>query len=331
MKYLFCGLGSIGKRHLNNLLSIGEKDIIAYRKFGYKKSDLNHSIKVYNDLDDALNEKPDAAFITNPTSEHIPISLKVARAKCHLFIEKPLSSSYAGIPELNKICHKNKLITMMGFMLRFHPAVQKIKQIIEKKEIGDILYARLIAGDYLPNWHPWEDYRKGYAANKNLGGGPINTISHELDLVSFFFGMPKSVFALEGKQTPLKLTTEHSADILAKYKNGLTTHIRLDYHLYPAQRQWEVYGTKGRVNFDFYTNIITINIGEKKNKEFRLQEINFSKSFKVNDLYIEELKHFINTIKSKQNYIVTLKDGINNLKIILACHKSIENKTIIYL
>ena len=127
MKFLIAGYGSIGKRHLKNILSNSNSKIIIYSK----RKDLSNlekkNIKVSNSLDKCLDENPNAALITNETSNHIPISKKLAQAGLDLFIEKPLSNSLKSVSDVIKITKNKKLMTLMGCNLRFHDCIKKIK------------------------------------------------------------------------------------------------------------------------------------------------------------------------------------------------------------
>jgi predicted dehydrogenase len=238
MKFLFCGLGSIGQRHLNNLISLGEKDVIAFRN--KKTSLLNNQIKIptYDSLEEALKQKPDVAFITNPSIFHISYALKLANKGCHLFIEKPLATENIRLNELEKITKDRNLVVSVGFMMRFHPAVKQIKKWLNDKIIGFPITVRMSCSEYLPLWHPWENYERSYAGKKKLGGGPINTLSHEIDLVNYFFGKPESLFALESMESTLKISTEHAVEILFQYKDKLLVEVHLDYLQNPPKRTW---------------------------------------------------------------------------------------------
>ena len=179
MKVLFVGLGSIGQRHLRNLrrLKGDSVEIIAYR-VQRKVPVLNDSLQVekgtdlakkygileFDDLNEALNEKPDIAFITNPTSQHVETAFKAAQAGCHLFIEKPLGSSMEGVEELVKLVKSKKLVVTVAYQLRFHPGLKQVHRWLQEKRIGKLISASLRQGEYLPNSHPYEDYRVGYAA-----------------------------------------------------------------------------------------------------------------------------------------------------------------------
>ena len=188
MKILICGVGSIGERHINNLLSLGYTDIILYRTSNSELRSLSGDFEVYDSLDEALSQKPAIAFVTNPTSLHLNTAIKCASAGCNLFVEKPLSHNIKNVDTLNQILIKKDLVCMTGFMYRYHPLIKKMKEIITSKTLGDLIWIRSSWGEYLPDWHPWEDYRTGYAAQDKLGGGPTATLSHDLDLAIWFSG-----------------------------------------------------------------------------------------------------------------------------------------------
>jgi len=116
MKFLFVGCGSIGRRHIKNLKQLTDCEILAYRvrKESLGDFEKEHAIKTYDDLDAALNEKPDAVFITNPTSLHLSTAQKAAEQGCHLFIEKPLSHTIENVDEFIQLCSDKKLIVMLG-------------------------------------------------------------------------------------------------------------------------------------------------------------------------------------------------------------------------
>ncbi|MCL4338829.1 Gfo/Idh/MocA family oxidoreductase [Patescibacteria group bacterium] len=329
MKFLFCGLGSIGQQHLNNLLKMGEKDIIAYRTTTQPLRFVRQEIKTFSDFGDAIKQKPDVAFITNPSSLHIDLANKLAQADCHLFIEKPLSDSTEGVKKLQEIVRQKELIVQIGFMHRYHPAFIRIKKILKNKIIGNPVYSRVIWGEFLPNWHPWENYKKSYAANKELGGGPINTLCHDLDILYWYFGLPTCVIALNGKKSLTGVNTEDNVEILMKYSSNTLAEIHLDYILDPPKRYWEIVGDKGRIELDFFANKLYIFNKNKKEDQPRKQVIDYSKGFNRNNMFYDEVKEFIDKVKNKKHPSISLEDGIANLRLLLATHDSIKYKRII--
>ncbi|MEK7495067.1 MAG: Gfo/Idh/MocA family oxidoreductase [Patescibacteria group bacterium] len=325
MKYLFCGLGSIGQRHLNNLRLLNERDIIAFRNIKSLLQNNQIQIPSYRSLEEAIKQKPDVAFITNPSIFHIPYALKLAKSSCHLFIEKPLSIDNAGLNELTKIAEDKKLIVAVGFMMRFHPAVIQIKKWLNDKLIGFSITVRMNCSEYLPLWHPKENYKNSYAGQQKLGGGPINTLSHEIDLVNYFFGKPESLFAMESRKSSLNISTEHAVEILFQYRDKLLVEVHLDYLQNPPKRTWEIVGDNGKIEFDYYSNELKLCVMDKKTLEYKITKIEYKNNFERNDMFKDELSDFISSIKNNRIPKVSLKDGIVNTKLLIAIHQSIKS------
>ena len=329
MKFLFCGLGSIGERHLSNLLSLGETEISAYRKTHVPLRTITQKIKTYNTLSEAIKQKPQAAFITNPSALHIPLALQLAKSNCHLFIEKPLSTTMENLKKLERIVKNKKLIVQVGFMMRYHPAMKQIKKWLQEGIIGDPVCARVCWGEYLPSWHPWENYKNSYSAKTNLGGGPIFTLCHDVDLMSWFFGKPKTVYALANKNSSLDIPTEHCAEIVFQYKRKLIVEIHLDYLQLPPKRSWEIIGSKGRIELDYYKNLLKLYIVNSDRLTFQETSKEYSDTFERNDMFFEEVKSFIDALNEKKEPEISLRDGINNVELLTAIHSSIKSKSVV--
>jgi predicted dehydrogenase len=161
MKFLIAGLGSIGRRHLRNLLALGERDILLYRTHRSTLPDDEFAgLPVETDLSTALASGVGAVIISNPTALHLEVAIPAAQAGCHLLIEKPISHSLDGIQQLQLAAKASGTRTLVGFQFRFHPGLQRIAQLLQEGAIGKPVSARAFWGEYLPGWHPWEDYRQ---------------------------------------------------------------------------------------------------------------------------------------------------------------------------
>ena len=326
MKYLFAGLGSIGQRHLTNLRTITDEPILAYRTTSTNLNKLNQqNITTYTNLNQALSENPDVTFITNPTTEHLPIAIKAAQQGSHLFIEKPISHNLEQIDQLFSLTKTNNKLCFVGFNMRFHPNLIKIKELLKKKIIGKVLFSRIQVGQYLPNWHPEEDYRKSYSAKKELGGGVVLTLIHEIDYAYWLFGEIKEVTAFTEKLSSLEIDVEDTAAIIMKTRNNSLIEVHLDYLQNPPVRNCEVIGEKGKIVWDYFTNEVKLYTNESE------QWITFKEEFERNDMYKKELGHFLNCIKNNQQPAITPKEIKDVMLIIEAIKKSANEKRTIIL
>ena len=328
MKYLFIGLGSIGQRHLKNLRDTTKEPIIAYRTNTKNIEELNkkYNIESYTDLNEAFEEKPDVVFITNPTSLHIPVALKAAKNNCHIFIEKPISHDLAQVDKLFSITEKNNKICFVGLNYRFHPNLIKIKQLLDENKIGKVLFVRIQAGQYLPDWHPGEDYKKGCSARKDLGGGIILTLIHEIDYAYWLFGEIDSVLAQTEKLSSLKIDVEDVAAMILKTKNNAIIELHLDYLQKPAARTMEIIGEKGTINWDYFKNDVKLFLN-KENRWITYEE----KSFGRNDMYLDELKHFLKCINGEEKQKIANKDVEDVMNIVKAIKQSSREERKIYI
>lgn len=322
-KILVVGYGSVGKRHVNNLLLNKNLEIIICTK--QRNLEFPNNVKIYNSLNEALREKPEIGFITNETSYHIPIAKKLAYYGLDLFIEKPLSNSFSGVDYLLKTVKKNRLITQMGCNFRFHPCLQKMKSIIDSGKLGRILSVQVESGSYLPDWHPYEDYRRSYAARKDLGGGIVLTCIHEIDYLYWFFGDVKEVFSMTGKFSDLHTTAEDMSAIILKFKKNIIAEVHLDYFQRPDFKRCKIKGTNGIIQWDSDSNEV------KFYNKYRKKWIQIIKitNFQRNQMFIDEIEHFIKCVNSRKSTINDVRQGVDTLEICLAIKKSSKLKKLV--
>ena len=304
MKALFVGLGSIGQRHLRNLRRIlPEIEVLAvrYARNSPALTDTNEVLpendlqRHYNlteieSLEEALSLKPELVFVTNPSSLHCTVAMKALNAGAYIFIEKPISDSWDGINDLLNHANSKKRI-YVGFQYRFHPALNLINSLIQENVIGNLVGARLMNGEYMPGWHPYEDYRNSYAARKELGGGALVTQIHDFDYAIWLLGMPKLISAVGGHLSSLEVDVEDSVQILMNTPhNGrnLPVSISLDYLHWPPKRGITIVGEDGTICCDLVKNIVILN-----NRLTQSSETYNFEQFDRNQMFIDELKNFL--------------------------------------
>ena len=314
-RVLISGLGSIGRRHLANLESLGVREI-AYHRSG--KSTIEAPLPdnpSFQDLDQALSEfEPDVVFVCGPSHTHLAVALKAADTGAHLFIEKPLSNSIDNVAQLKKKSTESGCLVMVGYMTRFHPILSEIKQRIAGDQIGKLIHIRSQWGEYVPDWHPWEDYRQTYAARQDMGGGPALTLSHEIDMALWFMGEVKTVQGLSNMHSNLEIDTEHGIDLLIGGTSGATANIHLDFYQRPPARDTEFVGTDGSIKFDYYRSRAEV-FGREKPEPVEI--IDISDSFERNNMFVSEIVYFFECIADNVTPIPGLAEGIAALDVAL--------------
>jgi predicted dehydrogenase len=337
VKILVTGLGSIGQRHVRNLRTLlgDELDLIAYRVrrtspvigadlSAEANGDLEsaYGIRAFDDLDDALAEGPDAVLVTNPNSLHIPVALAAARAGRPLFIEKPVSHDLDGVEELIEEVERRDLTCLVAYQLRFHPGFRLLAELLEQRWFGKLLGARIEFGEHLPDWHPYEDYRQLHVARSDQGGGVLLAQIHDLDLVYALFGMPARVFAVGGKLSSLDVDVEDTASML--FDCGFPVHVHQDFVQRPSVRTYELIGEDGKAVWDYYAGTVTL-LRADAQPEVR------SVAVERNDLFLEELRHFLACLNGAERPVVDLRAGVDSLRIALAAKRSLETGEVVTL
>jgi predicted dehydrogenase len=322
MKFLIAGLGSIGRRHLHNLLALGERDICLYRT---RQSTLPDSelegFLVDTSLEAALDRRPDAVIVANPTALHLDTAIPAARAGCHLLLEKPISHSMDRIPDLQAAVQEGGRQVLVGFQLRFHPGLQAADRLLQSGAVGRPVSIRAHWGEYLPGWHPWEDYRAGYSARPELGGGVVLTLSHPLDYLGWLFGGVRSLWAFTGALGDLGLQVEDTAEIGLQFSNGILGSVHLDYNQRPPVHSLEVIGTHGTLRWDNASGAVRLYNAVQSS----WQDYPPPGGFERNDLFLAEMRHFIQVVRGEEAPLCSLEAGIQAQRLALAALHSAQS------
>src|SRR5260370_445438 len=221
MRALVVGLGSIGRRHARNWAALGLGPVAVGRQTNAPQPEpLGIDVREVTDLDTALADQPDVVLVTNPTSLHVETACKALQAGAHVFVEKPISHVLTGVADLIQEAERRHKVLMVGYNLRFHPGLIRFKELLEQGAVGTPVSARAEAGEYLPDWHPWEDYRASYSGRADLGGGALLTFSHELDSLCWVLGAPSRVTGMAAHASSLELDTEAPAELVLPFHSG---------------------------------------------------------------------------------------------------------------
>lgn len=335
-RYLFVGLGSIGQRHLRNLRALlGEgADIAAFRVRG-EPDVLNDALEIvagqslvsqyriteFTDLDAALAWGPEVVFVTNPTSLHVDTALVAARAGCHLFIEKPLGHDLERVPELEAEIQERDLVALVAYQLRHHPAFRRLEQWLTDGMLGQLYSVHVEVGEHLPGFHPYEDYRRSYAARSDLGGGVTLTLIHEIDLIHALFGTPTRVMSVGGRVSTLELDVEDLSNSIFDYapRPGAPRVVALhqDFLSRPRRRRFRISAEGGQVEWDLIAGTLDY-IDASGSAVFHESYGNLPR----NALFMSELTHFLGCIQRRTRPLVTVRDGARSLGMALGVLES---------
>jgi len=310
MHLLVIGSGSIGRRHARNLKNLGAHITL----FDVNRALLLATCKDGGytpcmDLERYINtEKPDAAFICTPNHLHIPVARKLVDKGIDIFIEKPLSDTRDGIDDLICAVRQKKCIAMVGFMLRFEPGLAIIKERVRPENIA---FARLEFGSHMPLWRKGVDYRTVYSANRSMGGGTILDDTHELDYACWLFGYPKTVRCSFGRFSSFEIDVEDTAMITYEYPDKLVS-IHSDYLQRKYSRHCKICDREGYTIEWTFGN--SVRISDVSGDHI----ISYADTFDVNQLYVDEVRYFIDCIRNRTRPESDIENGYEILKMALA-------------
>jgi predicted dehydrogenase len=250
-RILCISLGSIGKRHLRNARALlPQAHIAVWRQHTAADGVVPEGAdEVAGSLQAALDFAPDAVLVSSPASEHIANARPFAQRHVPMFLEKPLAARGSDLGDFPALCRDSRGFTMVGYVLRFLPALHAIRQHLADDLLGQVHTARVEVGQYLPDWRPGSDYREGVSGQDKLGGGALLELSHEIDYATWLFGWPQSLQCSRARLSPLEIDVEDSAHLLLEYADKRVS-VQLDFLQRVANMAVQIVGSKGTLAAD---------------------------------------------------------------------------------
>ena len=318
MNVLVVGTGSIGARHLDNLIELGHTVYATDSSEANLAKVADRAAGTFATLDEALDTaKPDAAFICTFSNAHVESALACANTGCHVFVEKPLSVSTDGVDELVRVIDDRKLVSMVGCNMRFHPAFQAIKAALsENPSLERPLWAQLEFGYFLPLAKC--DYESGYQANRSLGGNLIFDSIHELDCAVWYLGEPRRVVCTRSVVSDLKMDTEDCVDMIVKFASGAVANIHMDYLQHGYTRRQKVVCSGGTVVWDF----TTARLGTITDSSSDWAWTDLPVEIYYNAMYVDEARHFLDCVSAGRETLNSVPASLPVLNLALAADRS---------
>jgi predicted dehydrogenase len=213
-------------------------------------------------------------------------------------VEKPLFDKYKKIPP-----NKFKEV-YVGYNLRFHPIIHKLIDILVKEAI---ISCSVYVGKYLPFWRPKTDYKKSYSAKKNLGGGVLRDLSHELDYLNLLLGGFRRVTAIGGHFSNLNIETDDVFSLLAETKKCPVVNLEMNYVDRLGRRQILINTDRHTYKADFFNNELYVD--EKLLKKFSLSR---------NYTYERQHKAVLGSSNKEKKLLCSLTKGLEVMRLIVA-------------
>ncbi len=325
---LIVGSGSVGKRHARNLSAMGCRISCIDPKPGRQK-ELSAEIPVeatYDNMKQASQNKSDfGVVICSPPLYHVEQTLTAIGWQLPILLEKPISPDLKSALKLADRVKKGKIPLLLGYTWRWWKPLKRVRQLLAKKHIGKLLYVQFVMSAHLADWHPWENYKDFFMASKSLGGGALLDESHWVDLMIWFFGMPKSVFARIEKISNLKIETDDNVNMFIEYPKGLRVSIHLDLFGRPHEKYISFVGEKGTLRWSADPN--QISIGRQMTHSWK----KIPYACERNDMFVDVAKEFLHVIKGGKIKTCSIEDGVKVLQVIEAARRSHSIKSIVTL
>ncbi|MFY9074618.1 Gfo/Idh/MocA family oxidoreductase [Malaciobacter mytili] len=328
-KILIIGFGSIGKRHFNNLLMLEYKNISIVSRHSNEKDKYDNIIQRYNNIDDAFKDyNYDIAIISTETSEHIKILEKILKYNVkNIYLEKPISHEYKEYQDIITIINRKKINIIVGYDLHFELGLLKVKELLEKNSIGNVISFIAEVGQYLPDWRPGVDYRNTMSSKVKDGGGVMLDLIHEVDYLNWLIGPFSKVANINDQVSELEIDTEDVAVFILKSKDGIIGSLHLDYLQKDLCRKCKFIGNSGTIIWDYVKREV------KWKTHSCTSWSNFDYSFQErNDRFIDIMKAFLNSTKKiEDNRLCSFEEALISLKIVHNSKESNLNNRIIKL
>lgn len=317
---LIVGVGSIGTRHLRNLLVLGYRDIALCDPSEEKLRAASRlgNVKAYSNVHRALKvEKPNIVFVCTPTRTHVPTASLALDANAHVFIEKPLSHTVKGIDGLIRKAKEKKRVVMVACNFRFHPGFQRLERVLRQKTFGAPLLARVAVGYYLPTARKGVSHKNTYAAGRKGGGVVLDSGAHVVDYLAALFGKIQSGTATKSLLHTIGIQSEEAAVLMFQHKSGIVSSAALDYVSRKPIHRIEVVTDKGILTLDLKKDRLTFEDGKTRRTVYK-------GGGDSNSMFLQEVRHFLKCVKDKKIPRQDIAQGRDTLRVLLAASQLLK-------
>ncbi len=323
MKILVIGLGSMGKRRIRNLLHLGCTDIVGFdpRPDRVEEARLKYGIETMTDL--PADRAVDAWIISTPPDLHVRYARQALETGRHFFAEAGVVDD--GLKDLIRLAaSRPHLVAAPSCTLRYHPAIRQVRAFVDTV-IGVPLTFTYHSGQYLPDWHPWEDYRTFYASRRDTGACR-EIVPFELGWLTWMLGPIRRIDAMRGKLSDLDCDIDDVYQVLLRFRSGLLGHLQVDVVARPAVRHFRLCGSRGTVEWNGEERVVRCwhdGAWEQVAEPSGLDEPGYRYA---EDMYIDEMRDFLAACRGERPWPYTLAEDAENLRLLQAAERSSDRE-----
>ncbi len=319
---LIVGVGSIGERHLRCFKATDRADVSLCEVNPVLRKTVaeRHSVtNAFDNLNDALENKPDAVVICTPAHLHIPLALTVARAGVHLLIEKPLSTTLENIDALREEIAKRKIVVGVAYVFRANPALAQMREAVVSGRFGEPVQIVGTFGQDFAFCRP--AYRDTYYKSRLTGGGAIqDALTHFINLGDWFAGPVDQVVADAAHQVLEGVEVEDTVHLLTRHGNVLGSY-SLNQHQAPNESWFTVVCKKGTARFETHTNVWRwqTSPNEKWHEEVAAK-------LEGDPLFTRQAEYFLDTLEGIHPPLCTFEEAVRTLRVTVKVFSSLEER-----
>lgn len=298
----------------------------------------HYQVPSYTEVEPVLADKDvDAVYIATPVFLHKQHVIAAAKAGKHILCEKPLSLNTEEAAEIAAVVESSGVKFQLGFMMRFHTAHQKIKQLLSEGKLGQPVFGRA----QLTCWYP--PIEGAWRQDPALGGGGsvVDLASHCVDLLEMLFGPVVKVSAFTDSLTH-DYPVEDSNVILLKFASGAHATVDNNFNVpdLSASNVLELYGTRGSVVAEgsigqSSDGKLTLRL-EEDDKGYDAAQVRSEGNVQVLDItgdniYKQQIAELVSAIGENRMPTNGLNNALRNMKLMEAIYTSAKTGQVVSL
>jgi len=301
MKILVIGLGSMGKRRIRILQALGYQKIFGFdlRKDRCAEAENKYSIETYCNFEEAVvRVQPTIFIISTPPDVHMHYAYYAYQNSIDTFIEASVVDAEKILTLSNMMQDKNFII-VPSCTMRYFPFVKNVKKLLYENVIGQVMNINYHVGQYLPDWHTWEDIKDFYVSNYETGAAR-EILPFELTWLNFIFGDPKVLFCVKKKLTSMDIDIDDIYHAILEYPSNVLANLTIEVISRPkVTRELQIIGSTGKITYSQDDNILKyINIDMDEWEDVNCSVENIERNYIYSDdVYVEEIQDFIESVK----------------------------------